>query len=302
MPARHTRTWRWLGWVLPLGVAYTLLYVVPQGVFLRVSLLTPRGPADAGGPTTLDNYADVVGDEYFRSTIIDTLSLSALTGAIAVLIAYPVAFRIARRRDLMSTVLFVTIVASMIMSHVVRALGWRSALSAGGPINRVLAAVGVIDEPLPLVPGYSGVVIGMVHTVLPLAVLSLIPVVDSVPRILPLAARGLGASSFRSFRTVIFPLTRHGVVAAFLLVFAAGIAAFTMPVLLGGGQVGVLGVVIRQQLLQVLNYPVGAALSVVQIGFVFLVVVAGLLFGTRTLRAGTGTAAAGGRSEQKEMA
>src|SRR5665647_506616 len=104
----------------------------------------------------------------------------------------------------------------------------------------------VVSEPLSISNNFTAVVIGTVHAILPIAVIGLMPVCQQVPESQILAARSLGASDFLIFARVYLPQTVNGCVAVGLLAFAITAGAFTTPVLLGGGKVGVLSILMYQ--------------------------------------------------------
>jgi ABC-type spermidine/putrescine transport system permease subunit I len=130
----------------------------------------------------------------------------------------------------------------------------------------------IISEPLPLLDNYTGVGIGVVHALLPIYVISLVPICQAVNRNLLDASAGLGATRWQTFWHVIFPLTWTGVLASMLLMFANAIGAFTTPALLGGGRVLLLPILIRERVLLVLNWPVGATLAALLTLLTFLIV------------------------------
>jgi ABC-type spermidine/putrescine transport system permease subunit I len=144
---------------------------------------------------------------------------------------------------------------------VIRTLGWRILLSTAGPVNTALLDLGLISQPLWLLENYSGVIIGVMHALLPIYVVTLIPVCQSVNRNLLEASAGLGASRWQTFWSVIFPITRTGIFASMLLLFANSIGLFTTPAILGGGRVLLLPILIRERIMLALNWPIGATLA-----------------------------------------
>jgi len=129
--------------------------------------------------------------------------------------------------------------------------------------NRWLIDIGLIADPLPLLNNFSGVLIGMVHVLLPYMVLPIYGAVRRLDPALVAAAQGLGASSWRIFWRVYLPLTLPGIFAGATIVFVLSLGFFITPALLGGGKVMMLAVLIEQQIHQTLNWPFAAALSAV---------------------------------------
>jgi ABC-type spermidine/putrescine transport system permease subunit I len=136
-------------------------------------------------------------------------------------------------------------------------------LGRNGVFNRGLIELGLIGDPLPLLNNFAGVLIGMVHVLLPYMVL---PVYGAVRRLDPAlvsAAAGLGAPGWRIFWRIYLPLTLPGIFAGATIIFVLSLGFFITPALLGGGKVMMLAVLIEQEVHQTLNWPFAAALSAV---------------------------------------
>lgn len=233
-----------------------MFFVLPMAGFLRASLYPSIGPAQQGTTITAENYAAALSDEFLRTALLNTLKLSLIIAVLGTALAYPIAYTAARAR-LWGRLLFVIVVTVMFTSAVPRAMGWAALLSSG--------AVFEVND------GFTAVVIGTLHAVLPLAVIGLLPVCESVPRSLLEAARGLGASNWSIFWKIIVPHTEGGLVAVALLLFAVTAGAFTTPALLGRGGVALLSVLIRQEVLQILDWGRGTTYAVILLAMVALV-------------------------------
>jgi ABC-type spermidine/putrescine transport system permease subunit I len=147
-------------------------------------------------------------------------------------------------------------------------------LGRNGIINRALIELGLIATPLPLLNNINGVLIGMVHVLLPYMVFPIYAVMRRIDPGLLAAAEGLGAPGWQIFRRIYFPLTLPGVLAGVTLVFIVAIGFFITPALLGGGKVITVAVLIEMQVRQFLNWGFAAALSAVLLGATLLVYLA----------------------------
>ena len=252
-----------------IGAFYLVAFVSPTANFLRLSFLTDLGFTRLGPPTTA-NYSAVIADPYLHELFIRTIELSAVTAIGTVVFAYPIAFTIARSRGFVSTALFLLAIASVFTNHTVGALGMVVLLADEGPVSEALIHLGFGG--LHVSYTFAAVAISQIVIVSPFAILALIPVCDAVPPALADAAYGLGATRWRTFWTVIFPQTRTPTVLITLLIFSFSTGSYVVPSLLGGGHVRVLPLEIQQQTVELLNYPLGAALAVTIIATVFLVV------------------------------
>jgi putative spermidine/putrescine transport system permease protein len=147
------------------------------------------------------------------------------------------------------------------ISVLVRAFSWVTLLSSNGVINQALLAAGVISEPLALLRNELGVIIGMVHYMVPFAVLPLYSNMRGIDLRLIAAARLLGASQGSAFRRIFLPLSMPGVVAAGVLVFIFSMGFYVTPALLGGGRVFMIAEYIGVQITQTINWGLGTMLA-----------------------------------------
>ena len=231
-------------------------------IFLANSFFKSGGMGIILPRLTLDNYLDLI-DEYYLEVLFNTLLISILVVVLTILIGYPSALYVARRRSWPARVFFVIILASSAMSLVVRALGWIGILTPGGPLNQALHGLGVIAQPIDFFHGNVAVVIGLVHGFVPLFVLTLLPVLQAIDPHYEEAAAGMGAGAWTVMWEVTLPLSMAGVIGGGLLVFAICMGAFTTAVLLSGGSTSTFfPILISQQVTSLINYPMGAAMAV----------------------------------------
>jgi ABC-type spermidine/putrescine transport system permease subunit I len=278
---RSSYGWSTLG--LPLFVFYIAAFIVPQAIFLTTSFYSPIGRANFGTEFTFANYVYVLTDEYYLTAFRKSVMVAAAVSIFGLILAFPLAYFIAQTRSRLGYLVLIVVVSMLFTNGVIRTLGWRILLSSAGPVNTTLINWGIISEPLWLLENYSGVIIGVMHALLPIYVVVLIPVCQSVSRNLLDASAGLGASRWQTFWGVIFPLTRTGILASMLLLFANSIGLFTTPAILGGGRVLLLPILIRERIMLALNWPIGATLAAL-LTLMTLVIVAGIAIATSKKR------------------
>jgi putative spermidine/putrescine transport system permease protein len=162
------------------------------------------------------------------------------------------------------------VISPLLVSAIVRNIGWFPLLSQSGLVNWALLKLGVLGSPLPLVNNFTGVVIGLVHALLPFMILTLATVIERVEGDLEEAAANLGAGPLEVFWRVLLPLSLPGVVAGSLLVFTMAISAYTTPAILGGNRVLVMATYIAQQFRTVLDYPAGGTAAALLLVFAAL--------------------------------
>jgi spermidine/putrescine transport system permease protein len=146
-------------------------------------------------------------------------------------------------------------------SLLIRTYAWMALLNDEGLINNTLESIGLIDRPLKLLYNEFAVVLGLLYSYLPLMILPLYAAIERLPSDLREASSDLGASAFKTFRTVTLPLTRTGIAAGCLFVFVPALGNFIVPELLGGGRRQMIGNLIQVQFLEARDWPFGATLA-----------------------------------------
>ena len=278
--------WAWLAgpYLLMLGLGL----LIPLGNMGLLSLFR-YVPQTIWEPTlTLENYARLA-DPHYRTIVLRTLRVGAITTAIALVLAVPLAYWLARcSRALLAIGLFL-IVMPMMVSTVIRAFGWMIVLGRNGIINSLSVEIG-IGRWLWIMNTEPAVIIALVQLVLPLTVLPLLAVMEKIPLALEEAATSLGAGPVQLFRRVLLPLSLPGLVSGALLSFVVSISVVVTPALMGGRENRMFGNEIYDQVITAINWPFAASLSVALVGLVLLIL-SGTLLAIRRLAAGP----AGGR-------
>ncbi|AOJ90580.1 ABC transporter permease [Burkholderia sp. MSMB0856] len=212
---------------------------------------------------TLQNYIDLA-DPYFATSLWLTLRLAFQSMVCAVLLAIPVALAMARTESRLARRLMLAgVLLPLLVNLLLQGYGWLVMLGPAGLINRALLAAGVLDRPLQLLYREHGVLLGLIQTAFPLAVLPLSSALRAVSRAYDEAAATLGASRWQTLRHVTLPLAMPGLVSGALLVFAYNASAFAVPLLLGGRRVPMLAVLVHDQVAPLLNWPAASASGVV---------------------------------------
>jgi putative spermidine/putrescine transport system permease protein len=183
---------------------------------------------------SLANYAALLQRPVYAWIGLRTL-LAALIVTVATLaVALPYAWVMVRTpRPWLRKVLLVGLFLPFFIGQVVRAYGWLIVLGKQGLLNSGLVALGL--PPLNLLYTYPGVLIGLTQYMLPFAVLMLAPALTAVPEEVELASASLGAKPLATFRHVVLPLARPGLVAAAVVVSTLTLTDFAMPEIMGGG-------------------------------------------------------------------
>ncbi|TIT04423.1 MAG: ABC transporter permease [Mesorhizobium sp.] len=247
--------------LIPSGMLIGLLLVCAL-VVLRMSV----GERDAEWTGwSLKAYVQLASARNI-GIIIDTIWMALLSALITTLVAFPIALFLTRTTSTLARrVVLIAILLPMIISLLVQSFGWMAILGPNGLLNQAISAATGIERPLSLLFNRTGVLLGLVQTSIPLAVLPAAAALRSIPISLEEAANVLGANRIRTYRHIILPLAWPGMAAGAILVFGFNTGAFAVPLLLGGLKVTTIAVVIRDQMGSLSNWPLGAALSVLLI-------------------------------------
>jgi len=221
------------------------------------------------GGTLVHFQKELFGELYVR-VFYDTFKIAIAVTLLSLLLAYPVAYVLSTASPQWALIGFVFLMLPFWTSILVRTYAWMILLGRNGVLNQVLTGLGLVSEPVALLYNVPGVLIGMVHVLLPYMVFPIYSAMLRVDRDLLLAAEGLGASSWSVFWRVFLPLTLPGVIAGTALVFILSLGFYITPALLGGGRVIMIAVLIEQQVRQFLDWGFASALSIVLLSFALL--------------------------------
>jgi putative spermidine/putrescine transport system permease protein len=264
-PNRSSRAWRThltaIAFAAPALMFLLVLFVWPV---LRLMLVSVEGGSFAA-------YEKALTDGLYVHVLIDTGLIAAYVSVICLALGYPVAYFLATAPAPWPAIGIVFVLLPFWTSILVRTYAWMVLLGRNGIINRLLLETGFISSPLPLLNNLTGVLIGMVHVLLPYMVFPLYAVMRRVDPGLLSAAEGLGAPGWQIFRRVYLPLTLPGVLAGVTLTYILSIGFFITPALLGGGKVIMIAVLIESQVRQFLAWDFAAALSVVLLAMTLVV-------------------------------
>jgi spermidine/putrescine transport system permease protein len=148
-------------------------------------------------------------------------------------------------------------------SFLIRLFAWMLILMERGVANAILVGLGIIDEPLRLLFTPLAVVIGIIYSSLPFAILPIYAVLRGIdPELVP-AAKMLGANDLQAFVEVTLPLSMPGVMTALIITFISGAGSFLAPAILGGKGADLMSNVIANRFLETFDWPFGSALAII---------------------------------------
>jgi putative spermidine/putrescine transport system permease protein len=247
----------------PMWLAAPALAFV--AVFLLLPMLRLIGLSFTGGETggaTLEHYQHLADTPVYMRILWITFRISMLTAFFSVLLGYPVAAWLARLPDKSRNKWLFLVLLPFWTSYLVKTFAWMIMLGDRGLFNSILTGSGVTESSLDLMYNEFGVLVGMVHAMMPLAILTMVPVMTGIDQRLPLAAGSLGAKRSQRFWLIEFPLAMPGVAAGGLLTFITSLGFFIVPAYLGGRSQTMLAQIIIMQVQELVNWAFAAVLSV----------------------------------------
>ncbi|MEM9497353.1 MAG: ABC transporter permease [Pseudomonadota bacterium] len=265
-----------LGWL-------ALLMVVPCALIFTYSVFERGVYGGIDYTFTLENFRRAA-DPLFLGIFLQSAKIAGLATLIAILIAYPAAFAITRAPRRWQTALLILVILPFWSNYLIRTYAWIVMLNREGLINNGLAAIGVIEEPLPLLYNTFAVVVGLVYNYTPFVVLAIYASLNRINRETIEASEDLGAPGWVTFRRVIVPQTVPGIAAGGVFVFVLSIGNFITPDLLGGGRLQMVGNLIYDQFLSARDWPFGATLSMFLIALMMILLFAQAMVARRAAR------------------
>ncbi|GAA5187974.1 spermidine/putrescine ABC transporter permease PotB [Ferrimonas gelatinilytica] len=270
---------KWLS--LGLLTGWLVIFVLfPNLMVLAVSVMTPDLRELVRPEFSLESYLRLV-DPLYLDVVLHSFYLAGICTLICLLAGYPAAWIIAHTSKRMQAFLLFLFIIPFWTNSLIRTYAMKVILGNRGIINKTLMELGLIDSPIRMLYTETAVILALVYILLPFMILPLYASIEKLPSSYLEAARDLGSRKFRTFRTVVWPLTLPGVISGCLLVFLPAMGMFYIADLLGGAGNLLIGNIIRDQILVTRNWPFGAALSVTLIATMALM----LWIYQRTLKA-----------------
>jgi spermidine/putrescine transport system permease protein len=247
-------------YTLPVLVWLTLFFVIPFSIILVGSFLA-KGLYGGFEPAfSLDAYRALFSDT-MRKVTVNTIFISVATTVVTVSMAIPAAYYIARSRY-KEKLLFLVIIPFW-TNFLIRIFAWIAVLGNNGLVNTFFISIGLFSSPAQLLYNRWAIILIMIYTSLPFAILPLYAVIEKFDFSLLEAARDLGANKWQSMSKILIPLIIPGISTAVLFTFIPAFGNFAIPDIVGGTDVRMLGNIINERLKTARNWPSAAAISMV---------------------------------------
>ncbi|MGC4396895.1 ABC transporter permease [Hydrogenophaga sp. T2] len=272
-----------------IGVPYAWLIVfffLPFLILLYISFVDMGGDISPFKPLwdpdtgvlrlKYENYLSIFREEegarLFQTLYIDaylrSIGYALATAVFCLVLGYPFAYFIARSPASVRPALLLLVMLPFWTSFLLRVYAWKGILADQGMLNRLLMAIGITSEPIPMLYTSVSMLVGMTYVYLPFMILPLYANLVKMDFRLLEAAYDLGTTPFKAFWLVTVPLSKAGIVAGFMLVFIPCVGEFVIPSLLGGPENLMIGRVVWDEMFTANNWPRSTALAVVMIGLI----------------------------------
>ncbi len=256
------------------------LFLVPFVIVLKISLsdtalaippYTPTLDFSAGwqgiktffAELDFENFVWLTQDDLYWKAYLSSLWIALASTAMTLLVAYPVAYGMARAPEEWRPTLMMLVILPFWTSFLIRVYSWIGILSQEGFLNQFLLWTGLVSEPLQILNTNTAVYIGIVYTYLPFMILPIYAALDRLDISLIEAAEDLGCSRTQAFWLVTIPLSKNGIIAGCFLVFIPALGEFVIPSILGGSSTLMIGKVLWEEFFSNRDWPVASAVAVV---------------------------------------
>ena len=245
-------------WLALPGLGFlTLFLILPTAQMLSLGFFDK-----VTGALSLSAFARIwIGGPYL-AVLSTTFSVAIWTTLLCVGLGYPLAYWLSRKPPRQQRIAALFVLLPFWTSALIKNFSWLVLLGRNGIMAKTIAAIGMKGGDH-LLFSRTTVVFAMVHTLLPLAVVTMLPVMNQIDRRLVMAASTLGANNARAFWQVFLPLSMRGVAAAGLLVLVASLGFFVTPALVGGAKDTMIGQLIILQINELQNWQLGSALAAI---------------------------------------
>ncbi len=235
-------------------------YLVWSAIFIIVPLIFVLiySVTDGNGNFTLQYIADI---GKYKDVMLNSIWLGFIATVISLVIAYPLAYIMARTTANVQRTMMILVMLPMWMNLLIRTYSMMILMQDTGIINSILTALNLPN--LHMINTQGAVVLGMVYNYIPYMILPLYSIMSKMDMNLIEAAGDLGANKFVTFKDIILPLTLPGIASGFTMVFVPSVSTFYISKKLGGNTFSLIGDVIEMQFKSANNYNLGAALSLV---------------------------------------
>ena len=248
-----------------------LFFFVPFLIVLWVSTAfvviaqPPYSHLNEAGTFTLnigESFGRLISDTLYIKAYLNSLQVAAVSTILCLVIAYPMAYGMARCGRSTRNILLMLVILPFWTSFLIRVYAWIGLLKNNGLINEILMSIGIIDSPFNMMNTNFAVYLGIVYSYLPFMILPLYANLEKMDLSLIEAATDLGCKPIKAFFLITVPLSFPGIVAGSMLVFIPAVGEYVIPELLGGPSSLMIGRILVNEFFSNRDWPTASAVAV----------------------------------------
>ncbi len=263
------------GAVLSGPLLWTLLFLfVPYVIMFTYSFYEKKFPLFVPA-FQFGNYLTVFTDPQYYQVLVRTAKIAFLVGLLSLLVAYPLTYFLVFkvRSPRLRSILYMAVIVPLWVSYLLRAYTWKTILGNEGILNSFLVWTGILDRPTDIfLYNQFSMVLTLTYIFIPFMVMPIYTALEKIPPSMVEASKDLGIGPLGTFARVTFPLSLPGVIAGFTFTFCLTFGDFVAPFLVGGPDGSMIANVVQSQFGAALNWPLGAALSIVMLAIVLTII------------------------------
>jgi len=264
--------------VAPVVVFLTFVLLLPIVVMAEMSFYQRGQAGTIIKVMSFANYVTFLKEPVYLKVLGNSALIGAFVCLITVVIAFVPAAVLGLTRSRVKNILFILVLIPFWTSFIVRTYAWIVLLGTNGVVNGAMRAFGLVDAPVSMLYARGTVILGLVHAMLPFAIVPIYASIERIDDSVLEAAATLGARPLAIFAEVIVPLSMPGIWAAGILVFIEAMGAFITPQLLGSASDMMIAQLVQERFIGSFDWPFGSAVAIIYLlfsGIAFAVLFAG---------------------------
>jgi spermidine/putrescine transport system permease protein len=263
------------GAIVSVPLLWTLVFLfVPYLIMFTYSFYLKTFPTFVPA-FQFGNYLTIISDPQYYQVLFRTFKIATIVAMAALLVAYPLTyflvFQLKSKR--LRTLLYMAVIVPLWVSYLLRAYTWKTILGNEGILNSFLVWMNILSEPTDIfLYNQFSMVVTLTYIFIPFMVMPIYTALEKVPRSMIEASKDLGVGPFRTFIRITLPLSMPGVIAGLTFTFCLTFGDFVAPFLVGGPNGFMIANIVQTQFGAALNWPLGAALSIVMLMIVLTII------------------------------
>jgi len=263
------------GAVVSPPLLWTLAFLfVPYLIMFTYSFYLKQFPMFAPA-FQFGNYLAILIDPQYYQVLLRTFKIASIVAVSALLIAYPLTyflvFQLKNKR--LRTALYMAVIVPLWVSYLLRAYTWKTILGTEGVLNSFLVWTGILDQPSDIfLYNQFSMALTLTYIFIPFMVMPIYTALEKIPRSMVEASKDLGVGPVRTFLRITLPLSMPGMIAGLTFTFCLTFGDFIAPFLVGGPNGFMIANILQTQFGAALNWPLGAALSIVMLAIVLTII------------------------------